>query len=74
MGNEELEAIVQKENYDVVAGSAAVDVCLPFSRDRHGRRGGGVTWYIKEALNTTEFRINDNKLACGQGSVGGQQG
>ena len=55
MGNkqEELEAIVQQENYDIVAimetwwdgshnWSAAMDGYKLFRRDRQGRRGSGV--------------------------------
>lgn len=44
--------------------SAAMNVCLLFRRDRHERRGGGVALYIREALNTIQFRINDDKVAC----------
>ena len=61
MGNkqEELEAIVQQANYDLVAitemwwdcshdWSAAMDGYKLFRKDRQGRRGGGVALYVKE--------------------------
>ncbi|KAK4831126.1 hypothetical protein QYF61_015429 [Mycteria americana] len=65
MGNkqEELEAIVQRENYDMVAitetwwddshnWSAAMDGYKLFRRDGQGRRGGGVALLEKRRLHT----------------------
>ena len=70
MGNkqEELEAIVQLENYDIVAimetwwddshnWSAAMDGYKLFRRDRQGRRGGGVALYVRECFDRLE--LND---------------
>ncbi|RMC06534.1 hypothetical protein DUI87_15971 [Hirundo rustica rustica] len=64
MGNiqEELEAMVQQQSYDVVAitetwwdeshsWSTALDGYKLFRRDRKGRRGGGVALYIKKAFD-----------------------
>ena len=68
MGNkqEELEAIVQQDSYDLVAimetwwddsrdWSAAVDGYKLFRRDRQGRRGDGVAIYVRECFHCTEL-------------------
>ncbi|KAK4810884.1 hypothetical protein QYF61_013292 [Mycteria americana] len=77
MGNkqEELEAIVHQENYDMVAitetwwddlhnWSAAVDGYKLFRRDRRGRRGGGVALYIRECLDSLELDDGDDRVEC----------
>ncbi|KAJ7398094.1 mitochondrial fission process protein 1 [Pitangus sulphuratus] len=77
MGNkqEELEAIMQQESYDVVAimetwwddwhnWSAAVDGYILFRRDRQGRRGGGVALYLRESLDSVELEVSDNMVEC----------
>ncbi|PKU34846.1 nipped-b-like protein [Limosa lapponica baueri] len=77
MGNkqEELEAIVQLENYDVVAiaemwwddshdWSAALDGYKPFRRDRQGRRGGGVALSVWECYECRELNDGDNRVEC----------
>ncbi|XP_051640625.1 uncharacterized protein LOC127469851 [Manacus candei] len=77
MGNkqEELEAIVQQESYDVVAitetwwddshdWSAAMDGYKLFRRDRQGRRGGGVALYVRESLDSLELEVSNNKVEC----------
>ncbi|PKU31484.1 adaptin ear-binding coat-associated protein 1 [Limosa lapponica baueri] len=74
MGNkqEELEAIIQQENYDIVAitetwwedshnWSAAIDGYQLFRRDRHGRRGGGVALYVRDRFDCLELNnVNDS--------------
>ncbi|PKU36576.1 mitochondrial fission process protein 1 [Limosa lapponica baueri] len=78
MGNkqEELEAIVRHESYDVVAitetwwdksndWSAAMEGYKLFRRDRQGRRGGGVALYVREDYECVE-------LTEGNGSVYGR--
>ena len=63
MGNkqEELEAIVCSESYDIVAimemwwnnshsWSAMMEGYRLFKRDRLGRKGGGVALYVKKRL------------------------
>ncbi|KAK4831611.1 hypothetical protein QYF61_018371 [Mycteria americana] len=73
MGNkqEELEAIVHQENYDMVAimetwwddshnWSAAMDGYKLFRRDRRGRRGGGVAVYVRECLDSLELDDGDD--------------
>ncbi|TRZ08332.1 hypothetical protein HGM15179_018775 [Zosterops borbonicus] len=75
MGNkqEELEAMVQQQSYDVVAitetwwddshsWSTALDVYKLFRRDRKGRRGGGVALYIKKAFYAID--IETNRVEC----------
>ncbi|KAK4820905.1 hypothetical protein QYF61_008137 [Mycteria americana] len=63
---EELEAIVHQENYDMVAitetwwddshnWSVAMDGYKLFRRDRRGRRGGGVALYVRECLDSLEL-------------------
>ncbi|GAB0209703.1 hypothetical protein GRJ2_003436000 [Grus japonensis] len=76
MGNkqEELEAIVQLENYDIVAitetwddsqnWAAKMDGYKLFRRDRQGRRGGGVALYVKECFDCLELNDGDDKVEC----------
>ncbi|GAB0206658.1 hypothetical protein GRJ2_003131400 [Grus japonensis] len=77
MGNkqEELEAIVQLENYDIVAimetwwddlhnWSAVMDGYKLFRRDRQGRRGGGVALYVRECFDYQELDDGDNRVKC----------
>ncbi|KAK4815431.1 hypothetical protein QYF61_002646 [Mycteria americana] len=77
MGNkqEELEAIVHQENYDMVAitetwwgeshnWSAAMDGYKLFRRDRRGRRGGGVALYVRECLDSLELDDGDDRVEC----------
>ncbi|GAB0207466.1 mitochondrial enolase superfamily member 1 [Grus japonensis] len=77
MGNkqEELEAIVQLENYDIVAitetwwddshnWSAAMDGYKLFRRDRQGRRGGGVALYVRECFDCLELDDGDERVEC----------
>ncbi|KAK4806205.1 hypothetical protein QYF61_001128 [Mycteria americana] len=77
MGNkqEELEAIVHQENYDMVAitetwwgdshnWSAAMDGYKLFRRDRRGRRGGGVALYVRESLDSLELDDGDDRVEC----------
>ncbi|PKU26999.1 mitochondrial fission process protein 1 [Limosa lapponica baueri] len=75
MGNkqEELEAIVQQESYDVVAitemwwddshdWSAALDGYKLFRRDRQGRKAGGVALYVRECYECQELNDGDNRV------------
>ncbi|GAB0203330.1 hypothetical protein GRJ2_002798600 [Grus japonensis] len=75
MGNkqEELEAIVQLENYDIVAitetqwddshnWSAAMDGYKLFRRDRQGRRGDGVALYVREYIDCLELDDDDERI------------
>ncbi|KAK4826282.1 hypothetical protein QYF61_007129 [Mycteria americana] len=77
MGNkqEELEAIVHQENYDMVAitetwwgdshnWSAVMDGYKLFRRDRRGRRGGGVALYVRESLDSLELDDGDDRVEC----------
>ncbi|PKU47386.1 adaptin ear-binding coat-associated protein 1 [Limosa lapponica baueri] len=80
MGNkqEELEAIVQQESYDVVAimelwwddlhdWSAALDVYKLFRRDRQRRRGGGVgggALYVREGYECQELIEGNSRVEC----------
>ncbi|KAK4810957.1 hypothetical protein QYF61_013365 [Mycteria americana] len=77
MGNkqEELEAVVHQENYDMVAitetwwddshnWSAAMNGYKIFRRDRRGRRGGGVALYIRECLDSLELNDGDDRVEC----------
>ncbi|KAK4813674.1 LOW QUALITY PROTEIN: hypothetical protein QYF61_017641 [Mycteria americana] len=77
MGNkqEELEAIVHQENYDMVAimetwwddlhnWSVAIDGYKLFRRDRQGRRGGGVALYVRESLDSLELNDGDDRVEC----------
>ena len=67
----ELEAMMQNENYDIVAitetwwdashdWSAAIDGYKLFRRDRQGRRGGGVALYVRECCESSEIKYSDN--------------
>ncbi|KAJ7411919.1 hypothetical protein BTVI_48147 [Pitangus sulphuratus] len=71
----ELETIVQQENYEVVAitemwydvshdWSAAMDGYMLFRRDRQGRRGGGVALYLREPRDSIELEVSDDKVEC----------
>uniref|UniRef100_A0A8B9C3Y3 Reverse transcriptase domain-containing protein n=1 Tax=Anser brachyrhynchus TaxID=132585 RepID=A0A8B9C3Y3_9AVES len=75
MGNkqDELEAIVQREGYDLVAimetwwdhshdWSAAMSGYRLFRRDRQHRRGGGVALYIRECLDVEELEAGNDKV------------
>ncbi|PKU37652.1 rna-directed dna polymerase from mobile element jockey-like [Limosa lapponica baueri] len=77
MGNkqDELEAIVQKDTYDVVAitetwwddghnWNAAMDGYKLFRRDRQGRRGEGVALYIRECFDCIELDSSDDRVEC----------
>ncbi|PKU36248.1 mitochondrial fission process protein 1 [Limosa lapponica baueri] len=76
MGNkqEELEAIVQQENYDIVAitetwwedshnWSAAIDAYQLWRRDRHGRRGG-VPLYVRDRFECLELNNVNDSVEC----------
>ncbi|GAB0189218.1 hypothetical protein GRJ2_001387100 [Grus japonensis] len=79
MGNkqEELEAIMQLENYNILAitetwwddlhnwsAATAVDGYKLFRRDRQGRRGGGVALYVRECFDCLELNDGDDKVEC----------
>ncbi|KAK4815341.1 hypothetical protein QYF61_000173 [Mycteria americana] len=77
MGNkqEELEAIVQQENYDIVAitetwwddshnWSAAMDGYKLFRRDGQGRGGGWVALYVRECFDCLELNDCDDRVEC----------
>ncbi|PKU47277.1 adaptin ear-binding coat-associated protein 1 [Limosa lapponica baueri] len=77
MGNkqEELEAIIQQENYDIVAitetwwedshnWSAAIDGYQLFRRDRQGRRGGGVALYVRVRFECLELNNVNDSVEC----------
>ena len=66
---------MQWENYDVVAitetwwddlhnWSAAMDGYKLFRRDRQGRRGGGVSLYVREHFNCLELDDGDDRVEC----------
>ncbi|RMC19437.1 hypothetical protein DUI87_04048 [Hirundo rustica rustica] len=70
---EELEATVQYQSYDVAAitemwwdesrgWSTALDGYKLFGIDRKGRRGGGVALYIRAALDAISIETNDNEV------------
>ncbi|GAB0209581.1 hypothetical protein GRJ2_003423800 [Grus japonensis] len=72
---QELETIVQQENYDIVAitktwwndshnWSAAMDNYKVFRRDRQGRRGSGVALYVKECFDCLELNDGDDRVEC----------
>ncbi|PKU48935.1 adaptin ear-binding coat-associated protein 1 [Limosa lapponica baueri] len=72
---EELEAIVRHESYDVVAimemwwdesndWSAAVEGYKLFRRDRQGRRGGGVALYVREDYECVELTEDNGRVEC----------
>ncbi|GAB0183515.1 hypothetical protein GRJ2_000816800 [Grus japonensis] len=75
MTQEELEAIVQWENYDIVAitetwwdqlhnRSAAMDDYKLVRRDRQGRKGRGGTVYVRECFDHLELDDGDNTIEC----------
>ncbi|KAK4812452.1 hypothetical protein QYF61_024853 [Mycteria americana] len=72
---EELEAIVHQENYDMVAitetwwddshnWSAVMGGYKLFRRGRRGRRGGGVALYVRECLDSLELNDGDDRVEC----------
>ena len=72
---EELEAIVQQDSYDLVAiigtwwddshdWSAAMDGYKLFRRDRRGKRGGGVALYVRDFFDCIELDNCDDKVEC----------
>ena len=77
MGNkqEELEAIVQQDSYDLVTitetwwdashdWSAAMDDYKLFRRDRGGKRDGGVALYVRDCFDCIELDDCDDKVEC----------
>ncbi|KAK4816220.1 hypothetical protein QYF61_013458 [Mycteria americana] len=75
MGNkqEELEAIVQQDSYDLVTitemwwddshdWSAAMDGYKLFRRDRQGRRGGGMALFLRDYFSCVELSNYDDKV------------
>ncbi|GAB0181770.1 hypothetical protein GRJ2_000642300 [Grus japonensis] len=77
MGNkqEELEAIVQLENYDIVAitemwwndshnWSAAMDHYKLFRKDRQGRRGSGVALCVRKCFDCLELDDGNEMVKC----------
>ena len=69
---EELEAIIQQDGYDLVAITemwwdnshdwhAVIDGYRLFRKDRPTRRGGGVTLYVREQLECTELGLGANE-------------
>ncbi|RMC03233.1 hypothetical protein DUI87_20427 [Hirundo rustica rustica] len=77
MGNkqEELEAMVQQQSYDVVAStetrwddsnswSTALNGYKLFRRDRKGRRGGGVALYISGAFGVIGIETDEDGVEC----------
>ncbi|KAK4828051.1 hypothetical protein QYF61_023089 [Mycteria americana] len=84
MGNkqEELEAIVQQDSYDLVTitekwwgdlhkWSAAMDGYKLFRRDRQGRRGSGVALCVRECFDCLELNHGDvfnSKTSCSRGT------
>jgi len=77
MGNkqDELEAIVQQDSYDLVAiaetrwdhshdWSAVVDGYKVFRGDGRGRRDGGVALYVRDSFDCTELNVCDDKVEC----------
>lgn len=72
---EELEAIVQQEGFDVVTiaeawwddhhhGSAAVAGYKLFRRHGRSRRGGWVALYNRECFDCIEIGAEDDKVEC----------
>ena len=70
---EELEAIVQQANYDLVAitktwwdhshdWSAVMDGCKLSRRNRQGRKGGGVALYIKDCFDVEELGVGNDEI------------
>ncbi|KAK4828567.1 hypothetical protein QYF61_027657 [Mycteria americana] len=77
MGNkqEELEAIVQQDSYDLVAitetwwddshdWNAAMDGYKLFRRGRQGRRGSGVALCVRECFDCVELSNYGDKVEC----------
>jgi len=77
MGNkqEELEAIVQHDSYNLAAitetwwddsydWTASVDGYKLFRRDRQGRRCGGVVLCVMECFDCLELNDCDDKVEC----------
>jgi len=77
MGNkqEELEAIVKQDSYDLVAiretwwddshdWSAVMDGYKLFRRDRRGKRDGGAALYVRDCFDCTELNNSDDKVDC----------
>jgi len=74
MGNkqEELEAIVQQDSYDLVTWSLGGGMTLEcwmdsyklFRRDRRGKRGGGVALYVRNCCDCIELNDCDDKVEC----------
>ncbi|PKU44320.1 rna-directed dna polymerase from mobile element jockey-like [Limosa lapponica baueri] len=77
MGNkqEELEAIVWQDSYDVVAitetwwdnghdWNAAMNGYKLLRRNRQGRRGRGVALYIRECFDCIELDSRDDEVEC----------
>ena len=75
MGNkeEELEAILQSESYDIVTitetwwndshcWSAVMDSYQLFKRDRQGRKGSGVAFYVKKECECMEINDGDDRV------------
>ena len=70
---EEMETIVQQENYDLVAimktwwdhshsWSAAIDGYKLFRRDGQGRSGGGIAVYVRECFDVVELGTGNDKV------------
>jgi len=77
MGNkqEELEAIVQLDSYDLVAitetwwvdshdWNAAMDGYKVFRSNRQGRRGSGVALHVRDCFDCIELNDCDDKVEC----------
>ena len=82
MGNkqEELEAIVQRDSYDLVSitetgwddphdWSVAMDGYKLFRRDRQGRRGGGVALCVRECCHCMELNQQCAQVAKKANSI-----
>ncbi|PKU45166.1 mitochondrial fission process protein 1 [Limosa lapponica baueri] len=72
---DELEAIVRQDNYDIVAitetwwddghgWNAAMSGYKLFRRNRQGRRGGCVALYIRELFDSIEIDSSDEEVEC----------
>jgi len=72
---EELEAIVQQDSYDLVTitemwwddshdWSDATDDYKIFRRDRRGKRGSGVALYVRDCFDCIELDDCDDKVEC----------
>ena len=70
---QELEAIVQPENYNVVTITetwwdnshnckATMNGYQLFRRDRQGRRGGGISLYFRECFDCMELDDSDDRV------------